>query len=78
MAAISAEGSERPDAPLQEKEPAAPTPRRAVVSDVRLALVAYTLMEPNNMRQYGIILKTTAVGQFAKGSRPVLKSFIIF
>ncbi len=41
----------------------------------RLELIANTLMEPNNMRQFGIVLKTTAKGQAAKGSGPTFKSF---
>ncbi len=75
MEPIPAEVVVRPDPPQQGKEGADSSSKRAVTTNERLELVAYTLMEPYNMSQFGIVLKTTKSKQSAKGSGPAFKSF---
>ena len=72
---MSGEASQPPELPLVAEDGAVPSSKRAVMTNDRLELIANTLMEPNNMRQFGIVLRTTAKGQAAKGSGPTFKAF---
>ncbi len=73
MNPYSGEASQTPDWSLHAEEVAVQSSKRAVMTNDRLELIASTLMEPNNMCQFGIVLKTTAKGQAAKGSGPTFK-----
>ena len=74
MNPISGAPSQASDLPLVGEDSAILSPKRAVMTNDRLELVANTLMEPNNMRQFGIVLKTTPKGQAAQGSGPTFTS----
>ena len=75
MACTSEDGSQALESSAEAEQSSMTVVKLARFTPDRLELVANTLMEENNMRQYGILLKTTAKGQFLKGSGPVLKAF---
>jgi hypothetical protein len=78
MNPISGEASQVPDPPLHAEEGALRSSKRAVMTNIRLEHIANTLMEPNNMRQFGIVVKTTAQGQAAKKFRTNIQKFSKF
>ena len=75
MASTSEDGSQALKSSAEAKQSSMAVVKRARITPDRLQLVANTLMEENNVLAYGILLKTTAKGQFLKGSGPVLKAF---
>ncbi len=75
MACTSEDGSQALESSVEAEQSSMTVVKRVRITPVRLELVADALMEENNMRQYEILLNTTAKGQFLKGLGPVLKAF---
>ena len=78
MDAIASAATQDAEVSQSLDEDAASASKRAKMTNDRIQLVANTLMEEGNMRQYGLILKSTAKGHSAKGSKEQLSKFAQF
>jgi len=78
MDAIASAATQDAEVSQSLDEDAASASKRAKMTNDRIQLVANTLMEEGNMRQYGLILKSTAQGHSAKGSKEQLSKFAQF